>query len=218
MLSLPDLDGLATKIIKTCAVTITLTTKDVKMKRKGFLQILILTLIFGFVLAEETKLMEPPSGYTWARCPEIKGAFLQPTGWFFKSSKVGESKSFFITKEEIKDKQQFTTGLSIFVMPNIPKKHEISPYKYSLKIREAAKESHTLTKEWEHEMGPFKAVGFIYTKKDKKGDFTVHNLVISNDKTGTMYLITFEAPTAEWEQAWKTAEPMLKYLFIDDSI
>ena len=41
---------------------------------------------------------------------------------------------------------------------------------------------------------------------------------IANEKTGTIYVIIFEAPTEEWEATWKIAEPMLKYLFIDDTI
>ena len=177
-----------------------------------------LSLVFSFVLAEEKKLMDPPKGYSWARCPDIKGAFLQPDGWFFKSTKEEDNKSFFITKEEIKDGKQFSTGLSIFVLSNIPKKSKDSPYNYSLKIKAVAKETNTLTKEWDRDMGPFKSIGFVYTKKDKKGDYTVHNLLISNDKTGTLYMILFEAPVTEWEQAWKVAEPMLKYLLIDDTI
>jgi hypothetical protein len=50
------------------------------------------------------------------------------------------------------------------------------------------------------------------------GKFTVHNLLIANNNTGTLYLVMFEAPSAEWTETWKIAEPMLKYLYIDDAI
>ena len=63
-------------------------------------------------------------------------------------------------------------------------------------------------------MGPFKGYGCLY----KSNGSMMHNLLIANDKTGSMYLIIFEAPEKEWEDAWKIGEPILKKLYIDDEI
>ncbi len=37
-------------------------------------------------------------------------------------------------------------------------------------------------------------------------------------RPGTVYVVLYEAPEAEWEKAWKIGEPVLKELIIlDDS-
>jgi hypothetical protein len=169
-------------------------------------------------LAEDLDLPTPKKGYTWAKCSDIKGAFLQPDNWHFKKDKKGDTFGFFITKEEIGTNGQFTTGMSVNVIPNIPKKKAASPYDFACQYREAARQSVKFANEWNKDLGPFKSVGFVFNKDDKKGAFTVHTLLIANNKTGTLYLVLFEAPTAEWVETWKIAEPMLQLLYIDDSI
>ncbi len=188
------------------------------MKRYALLAVLLTVFNIVTATAADAELPPPPKGYSWAQCPEIKGAFLCPSNWHFKKSKQGETLGFFISKEEIKTNGQFRTGMTVTVIPNIPTKKGMSPYKYALQYRESARTSVTLTKEWEKDMGPFKSVGFVFSRNDKAGAYTVHNLVIANDKTGTFYIVIFEAPATEWNEAWKIAEPMLRYLFIDDTI
>ena len=89
-----------------------------------------------------------------------RGAFLRPTGWHFKKSKRGDTLGFFITKENITKTGQFTTGLTINVISDIPKKKCMSPYEFAHQFREGARESLKLTEEWDKDMGPFKSLGF----------------------------------------------------------
>jgi len=155
--------------------------------------------------------MEAPKGYSWAKCPEIKGGFLKPDGWHFKKQKRGETHGFFITKENIDEESAFTTGLTVNVIPDIPKKKAMTPLAFANQLRAAAKKLAPLDSTWEREMGP-------RTQADPAGAFTTHNLYIANEKTGTLYMVIFEAPEADWKATWKTAEPMLKFLYIDDTI
>jgi len=37
-------------------------------------------------------------------------------------------------------------------------------------------------------------------------------------KTGALYVFMFEAPAAEWEEAWKIGEPIIQKLGLDDEI
>ena len=184
---------------------------------KTLLSILILLFCLASVKADNPP-MSPPEGYTWAQCPEIKGAFLKPNGWHFKSGKQGDTLGFLITKEKIEPKGEFTTGMTVNVIPNIPKKKSVSPYVFARQFRDSAKKTVRFTKEWDKDMGPFKSIGFVYSRNDKAGAFTVHNLLIANNKTGTLYLVMFEGPSAQWPEIWKIAEPMLQYLYIDDAI
>ncbi len=162
--------------------------------------------------------MAPPQGYTWAPCPEIKGYFLKPNSWHLKKSKKGDTLAVFITKEMIGETGKFTTGMTVNVIPDIPKRTSLSPHAFARQFRESARKSATFTKEWDKDMGPFKSVGFVYSKEDKAGAFTVHNLLIANNKTGTVYLVMFEGPKSEWAKTWEIAEPMLQCLYIDDTI
>ncbi|OGV72384.1 MAG: hypothetical protein A3K19_16305 [Lentisphaerae bacterium RIFOXYB12_FULL_65_16] len=177
------------------------------------------TILLGFsVHAEELQLPPPPKGYSWERCEEIKGAFLRPDGWNFLKSKKGDTQGYFITKEPAGEGKQFTTGLTVNVITDIPRKKSVTPYRYAQIFRESARKTEKFTSEWDKAMGPFQSVGFVYIKTDKSGSRTVHNLLIANDKTGTLYLVMFEAPADEWDAAWTTGEPILKLLYIDDTI
>ena len=44
----------------------------------------------------------------------------------------------------------------------------------------------------------------------------IHKVFISNDKTGSLYIVSFEAPKSDWDEAWKIGETMLKYYLVDD--
>ena len=180
----------------------------------------VLLIVCASVLhaADAQELPKPPAGYTWARCPEIKGAFLKPAGWHFKKVTKKGARGFFITKEKISTTNGFATGLSINVVTDIPKKKSMTPYAFARQYRETARKTTKFSKEWDKDMGPFKSVGFMYVAKDAAGSSTIHMLLIANNKTGALYFVMFEAPTADWAEAWKIADPMLQYLLIDDTI
>lgn len=176
----------------------------------------------GIIEAEpktlDIKLPEPPKGYSWETFPAIKAAFLKPEGWFVLKVPLEASYGIMISKEKVEENKFFKTGMTVNVIKEIDKKTNMSAYKYALAARAEAKKSLTFTNEWEKDMGPFKSIGFIYTKKDQEESFTVHNLMIANDKTGTLYIFIFESPSEKWEEAWKMAEPIFLRLLIDDTI
>ena len=47
---------------------------------------------------------------------------------------------------------------------------------------------------------------------------TIVNLLIANDKTGTVFVVIFEAPTATWDMDAQVGDVILKKLFLDDEI
>ncbi len=162
----------------------------------------------------------PPTGFEWVEAPEIKGAFLKPNYWHFKKHKQGEIKGYFITKENIDEKGSFTTGVTINVIPGIPEKTNVSPTQFAAAFIKEASDSRKIIKTpWRHSMGPFNAFGVVLQNSDPiKGDYNTHNLVISNDQTGTVYMVIYEAPVTNWETSRKTGEVILGKLFIDSDI
>ena len=55
-------------------------------------------------------------------------------------------------------------------------------------------------------------------KSDATGSVTIHQLMVANPKTNTLYLFIFESPTQEWAAAWRLGEKMINMLGIDDEI
>jgi len=46
----------------------------------------------------------------------------------------------------------------------------------------------------------------------------IHTLMIANDKTGTLYVVLFEAPKDRWDEEWKLGHPIVKQLMLDAGI
>ncbi len=187
---------------------------------KTVLVILSSLLIACPVYALETSLPPAPEGYSWTVFEETKSAFLKPNGWFVKKMQKGETWGYFITKEDIEKSGKFITGLSVNIVPNIPKKKGMSPVQYANEYIQTAARSKEVRKEpWATEMGPFKAFGVVLLNKDpKQGDFITHNLAIGNEATGTFYTIIYEGPASSWDATWKVGEPMLQRFLIDSDI
>ena len=45
----------------------------------------------------------------------------------------------------------------------------------------------------------------------------LHMLFIRNQDTDTLYVITFESPVAEWQEAWTVGKPILDRMGLDDA-
>ena len=44
----------------------------------------------------------------------------------------------------------------------------------------------------------------------------VHKVFMANDKTSSLYIISFEAPKVDWAKAWKIGDQILKFYLVDD--
>lgn len=173
-----------------------------------------------FLPAFASDLPPAPKGFSWVSFDETKSAFLKPAGWFSKKGKKGETWGYFITKENIDKTGKFYTGLTIYIISNIHQKKGMAPTEYAAAfIQEGAKSRKVIKEPWRKDMGPFQSFGVVLLNKDDKdGDFITHNLAIGNDATGTVYIITFEAPASSWKTEWKMGEPMLQRFLIDSDI
>ncbi len=185
---------------------------------KLFKQLSLAILIIFSANVNANELPKPPKSFSWAKCEEIKGAFLKPKGWHFKKGEKGSTQGYFITKENIDQKGSFETGLTVNVTKETSKKMNMTPHQYALKFWATAKKEHKFIEEWAKDMGPFKSLGFVYEKAEGKKKYKYHNLLIANEETGTLYLIIFEAPSKSWERAWSKGHSMLNKFLIDSEI
>ena len=162
----------------------------------------------------------PPSGFSWKYCEDIKGAFLFPEGWYWKQVNAGEQFSYFITKESIEENGVYETGLSIVVLPDITTSKKMKPSQYALEFVKIAMKEKECLDQWQNDLGPFRGYGCLLrdVQDDGSDPIITHNLLIANDKTGTLYLVLFESPEVSWEKEWKIGEVILARLYIDDTI
>lgn len=190
------------------------------MKLRVLLALILTALFFSTVSAqgpppEGNSLPDPPKGFTWIYFSKIEAKFLRPEGWFVKTGVQKGTVSVFITKEDIDKEGQFITGLTLNVIKDVPKKTSVTPYEYAFSLRELTRKSLKFLDEWDPPAkGDFKSLGYRYEKDDPAGAYITHNYMIANEKTGTLYWFIFEAPSVEWEETWKIAEPMLKHLVL----
>jgi len=162
--------------------------------------------------------LKAPNGYQWVSFPEVKAHFLKPDSWHFHKETKGKKYAAFISKEKIEGGSWYETGMSVNVIRNLANKQGLSAYDYSLAMREESRKVVKVDKEWGSQSGPFQSVGYAYTHKSTGITFRCNNILISNTETGTLYIFIFEAPAAEWEEAWKIGEPIIQRLGLDDEI
>ena len=153
-----------------------------------------------------------PDGFSWQQVPELKAAFLKPTGWFFKSEARDGTLAYFITKEDIDKNGEFQTGLTINVFH--PKESAVEHARSF--IDDLATKRHG--EKWAKDVGPFRQFGCLSKDTDASGTVMTHTLMMANPKTNTLYLFIFESPESEWKVAWKTGVRIMNSLAVDDEI
>jgi len=111
------------------------------------------------------------------------------------------------------------TGLTLNCIQDVLKKSGKSPSIYAASLADAAAAKHQLVERSSSKQGPFQSVRFRYVDAPVgKESITVCQLLIANDKTGTLFLAIFEAPTKNWDEAWTTGESIFKKMLLDDEI
>jgi hypothetical protein len=174
---------------------------------------LVLSLGLLVQIAFAIDLPAAPTGFTWQEIPELKAAFLKPTGWYFKREEKKGTLAYFITKEDIGKNGQFQTGLTVNVFHL--KKESAVEYARNF-VGRLAKDNHAQA--WSRETGPFQQFGCLYKDTAETGSFMTHTLMVANPKTNTLYLLIFESPESDWDVAWKTGEKIMDALAIDDEM
>lgn len=164
--------------------------------------------------ADAPKLPEPPSGFQWQWCEEIRAAFLRPDGWYFKQGKQKETIGVFITKEKIEgDTAKFRTGLTVNVIPGVGKKSggKASDYAFNYVRLATTEKQNVISLQEPTDRGRVKTCGY----RIRKDGTIVHALLIADDVADKLYLVMFESPEAEFDDAWQTGQTIMKKLYFE---
>ena len=166
-------------------------------------------------------LPEPPAGFSWQVLPEEKGAFLLPDQWHYAERGQSGTRGYFLTEQDVAASGRFTTGLSINAVPDIPGKAGVSAPQYAEALAGAVSDvpGAEVQRRWDGVQGPLSFFGVRYRSVKPDGAAVVlHQVTVGNERTGTLYVLLFEAPEAEWESAWTKGEPMMSTFVLDQSI
>jgi hypothetical protein len=184
-------------------------------------------IFLGLFLAASVHAMElpqPPPDLFWKEVPEINAAFLVPNGWhfklldqwYFKLRNEGNKLAFFITQEDIDKEGQFYTGLTINVFRGGKPASTVVEYAKSY-INQVAADNHA-DETWTQQFGSLQGFGCRFKATNLTGSPIVRTLMAANPKTGTRYIFIFEAPDANWTDAWAKGEKIMNSLIIDENI
>ncbi len=168
----------------------------------------------------EPKLADPPEGYSWWLCPLTKTVLLKPAGWHTKVDLQQGTFGYFISKENIDEQGAFLTGLTVNVVPAADRRFGMpTPQALPALMAQIMKDRQVVSEPQGNDQGPFAMYNVTLIDEDKEdGAFVTFNLLMANKKTGTLYIVIFEAPASEWEQAWQIGTPILQQLTFSPNI
>lgn len=156
-------------------------------------------------------LPQAPQGFDWKYLPESSLAVLAPNDWYFKSEQDKGTRSYFITQENIDKEGAFKTGMSIQVIHD----NKINAAQLAKGLGERVMADKKVTKRGElteRAEGNLTFYEFQYEASYPTYDGTVHNLIVANKATNTLYVIIFESPSIQWDEAWKIGQVMTEQI------
>ncbi len=156
-------------------------------------------------------LPKAPADYSWHQVPEIKGAFLVPSGWHVREELDGKTLAIFITEKPFEPPEQFETGMSVNVFRDTP-----SAPSQLKQILDRTCSAHE--KRLQFNASPPFALMTCEFDSPRGNDLEpvrVFHLGIANVETRTSYLVTFESPLPTWPEAWRVGKPMLDTLVLE---
>jgi hypothetical protein len=159
-----------------------------------------------------------PDGFSWSNCPSMKGFFLLPKGWNFLEEQKEDTSACFISKEKINGNAGFKTGISINLLRKIPQKTSRKPSVFAQQFLLVIEKKYKPIKKLSDVKGPFTYLVMEYIKDDSSPQTHVWNMLISNDKTGSVHLVTAESPSSLWTQNWPMLNMIVSMLGIDDEV
>lgn len=167
-----------------------------------------------------TTLPPAPEGFAWQVLPEVKGACLLPAGWHFRSEVKNGTHAYFLSVENIAEVGSFQTGMTINVVANVDKRTGKTAHQYALDFIQVRKEMGKETIVFSNEVRRGIFAGGLFRSsapRPEGGNTIIHNIVLANTSTQTLYMIIFESPESSWDKAWKLGETMLQtYVFNEE--
>ncbi len=189
------------------------------------LRFLFVCLLSGVLLARPAQAQKynvplgpVPAGFSWQPLPASKAAALLPAGWYYRAAGEKGAPTYYLTKEEIGENNEFQTGLSLQVVRKAKAQtgRPAPEYAELLLLRTGFGAGQQQLEKTSVADGPFYKRSVRYRDAPPEAEpRIVYQLALANAKTDTLYLLTFESPEQDWAEAWKLGEVMVRELVLD---
>lgn len=176
--------------------------------------LLLLALVFAPCVGAErlSSLGTPPPGYAWFGSKESGVAVLKPDGWFTKAESQQGTDALFVAKEDLNSRGRFETGLSLNALRGVKQKTGLSASQYAYAFLAKSLEGN---EELMSFGGPADGTMTIGLRFRNRGlDKVIHYYLVASDSRDTLHIFMFEAPSKEWDAAWRVGEPIFRNLRI----
>jgi len=142
----------------------------------------------------------------------IKGSVFVPEGWFFKEHTEDGVSVYEVTREKVEtDNDTFQAGLILTATPKIPDRASMKPSEYAEQLLTASQD----TPPAKSQEGPLQCLRSEYTIESDQGNIKTVSIAKANDKTGTLYFITWQSPAGEEDKMKELRERILGSLKLD---
>ena len=173
------------------------------------------------IFAQDIKADQPPEGFSWKILPFVNGAILKPDDWNFNHIDVPDEKRymFIIARENYQSGEKVRTVLNIVVIRDIPAKKNMKASEYAKDMINNISLQTRLENRFKKDHGKFLEEGFFRVDKSsiEPGTIREYFTTLSNDDTGTVYIISFVTPIEKWEKDFPIAETMIKNIRLDEN-
>jgi len=172
---------------------------------------LLLTACSGLSTAPDTQAdsAATPDGYHWYSARNGVGTFLVPDGWHTREETQKGTSALFISRENIDQSGQYNVGMTVNRVPNFSQTTSVPATEYAESFIKQLMVKHDVLMSNINSQGvePRYVARVRLTKEPAT---IVHYITVGRAATDELFLIYFEAPESEWEDAFETAQPMLE--------
>lgn len=176
-----------------------------------------LAVIFAATTVHPLVAPAPVEGFNWEEMTAIGGFVLVPDAWRFRISERDAKLAYFVTKDPI-TAQGFDTGITINVIRALPRTMGVSPSAFARDIVMQIENAEAVEHSWNEPGDVLVEHGVEWIDKSQDVWVRNHYRLLANDRTGTLYQVSFKTPEDDRSETWPTAMSVLDRILFDGSI
>ena len=182
-------------------------------KTATFILLLLLCGVTPGFSKDRVTLPRAPSDFVWHFFDAINAYLLVPGGWFVDFEKNSGVFACFITREDYSKTRSFSTGVTVQVI--VKPRGVVSTNRIGVMVENLKKKNRIILLTGMNN-GIFR--GTIVQYNPEKSAFRIHEIILANTKTNTIYIVIFRCPEKSWSRSWPTGKTILNMLGFDPAL
>ncbi|WP_281645187.1 hypothetical protein [Parendozoicomonas sp. Alg238-R29] len=162
-----------------------------------------------------------PPGYAWKACGSLECHFLVPSGWSFESLTDSSPSDGVMKYQMLKQRhgRKLPPKVSINILQGAEVRTGLSPKRHMELFMVDLSRSARVLETWKNKSGVLVSMAATSLHfSGRKEPVKKFNLLIGNERTGTLYVLSFESQPGYWENDWSVVEQIFSQLRLDDRV